>query len=75
MKEECGDDSSKRAQTISYFNESGSKIGYYEYKGSVGISGFDLMRMSDKITAVFEEFSVKGNTKDITVKTKVIALD
>ncbi len=58
-----------------YFNEVGSKIGYYEYKGSVGISGFNLMRMSDKITAVFEEYSEEGNIKGITIKTKVIALD
>jgi len=58
-----------------YFNEFGSKIGNYEYKGLIGSSGFDLMRMSDKIIAVFEEFSGQGNIKDITIKTKVIALD
>jgi hypothetical protein len=33
------------------------------------------MRMSDKIIAVFQEFSGEGNIKDITIKTKVIALD
>ena len=58
-----------------YFNESGSKIGYYEYKGLIGSSGFNLVRMSDKIIAVFEECSGQGNIKDITIKTKVIALD
>jgi hypothetical protein len=58
-----------------YFDESGSKIGYYEYKGLVGTPGFNIIRMSDKIIAVFEEFSGEGNIKNITIKTKVIALD
>ena len=58
-----------------FFNEFGNKIGYYEYKGLIGTPGFNLMRMSDKIIAVFEEFSGQGNIKDITIKTKVIALD
>ena len=58
-----------------YFNEFGSKIGYYEYNGLVGTPGFNLMRMNDKIIAVFEEFSGEGNIKDITIKAKVIVLD
>lgn len=56
------------------FNENGNRIGFVEYKGMVGMSGFNLIRMHNRTIAVFEEGS-PGNIQELTIKAKVIALD
>lgn len=56
------------------FNENGNKIGFAEYKGMAGISGFNLMRINGRSIAVFEEGG-PGRIDEFTIKTKVIAFD
>lgn len=58
-----------------FFNGFGNKIGYYEYRGLVVTSGFNLIQINDKTIAVFEEFSGQGHIKEIAIKAKIIALD
>lgn len=56
------------------YNEKGERIGFAEYKGQVSISGFNFLRVRDRTIAVFEENEL-GRLKDITIKTKAIALE
>jgi hypothetical protein len=65
---------SKEGLKIYTFGEEGHKIEYNEYKGMVGIPGFNIMRMNNRTIIVFEEGSA-GNIKELTIKAKVVALD
>lgn len=59
------------------FDDEGSKIDQINYKGIIGIGGFNLMHLNNKIIAVFEEGTagkITGNPKG-TREAKVIALD
>lgn len=56
------------------FDDEGGKINQINHKGIIGIGGFNLMHLNDKVMAVFEE-GTQGNIKESSVKTKVIALD
>jgi len=58
-----------------FFDKNGTQIGNNHYKGMVSASGFNLMRANNgKTIAVFEEGSA-GSVKELTIKTKIIALD
>ena len=56
------------------FNNEGSKIDQINHKGIIGIGGFNLIHLNNKVIAVFEE-GTTGNIKECTIKAKVIALD
>jgi hypothetical protein len=56
------------------FDNEGSKIDSDNIKGIIGIGGFNLMHLNNKVIAVFEE-SPMGNIKEYTIKAKVIASD
>lgn len=56
------------------FNKNGSKIGFTEYKGMVGTSGFNLIQISNRTIAVFEEGS-PGSIKEVTIKAKIVAFE
>ena len=57
------------------FDKDGGKVHYTEYKGMVGAPGFNLMRITGRTIAVFEEYSGQGRIEEITIKAKVVALD
>ncbi len=56
------------------FNNEGNKIDSYNTKGIIGMGGFNLMHLNNKVIAVFEE-GTAGNIRECTIKAKVIALD
>jgi hypothetical protein len=57
-----------------FFDKNGTQVDNAHYKGMVSASGFNLMRINEKIIAVFEEGS-SGSAKDLIIKTKVIAFN
>ena len=58
-----------------FFDKNGMQIGNNRYKGMISASGFNLMHAKNGETiAVFEEGSA-GTVKELTIKTKVLALD
>jgi len=56
------------------FDDEGSKIEQVNHKGIISIGGFNLMRLNNKVIAVFEE-GTPGNIKEASVKAKVIVLE
>lgn len=56
------------------FDDEGGKINQINHKGIIGIGGFNLMHLNNKVIAVFEE-GTPENIKEASIKTKVIALE
>jgi hypothetical protein len=56
------------------FDNEGSKIEQINHKGIFGIEGFNLMHLNNKVIVVVEELT-PVNSKDASMKAKVIALD
>ncbi|MDD5135496.1 MAG: hypothetical protein PHP01_08815, partial [Phycisphaerae bacterium] len=59
---------------LASFDNEGSKIDSYNIRGIIGIGGFNLMHLDNKVIAIFEESPLE-NIKEYTIKTKVITLD
>gem|GEM_PF-6305671 len=59
---------------FSYWDKECQIIKKSYYNGLVATHCFNLIRMKNKTIAIFEEYSGRGNMKDITIKAKIIAL-
>jgi hypothetical protein len=62
------------ALELDSFDDEGNKIEQINYKGLIGLGGFNLMNLNNKMISVIEE-GTPGNIKEASIRAKVIALD